>query len=72
MPIGPRGQKRPADAVARAVMVAKLATGEISESGSHSSRASQVAGGRARAAKLSSETRTEIAKKAAKARWGDD
>jgi hypothetical protein len=27
MPKGPQGQKRPADAVARAIMVAKIATG---------------------------------------------
>ena len=31
MPKGPKGQKRPADAVGAAVMVAKLATGEIEE-----------------------------------------
>ena len=31
MPKGPQGQKRPADAVTRAVMVAQIATGEIEE-----------------------------------------
>ena len=31
MPKGPQGQKRPADAIARAVMVAQIATGEIEE-----------------------------------------
>ena len=31
MPTGPRGQKRPADVIGTAVMVAKIATGEIEE-----------------------------------------
>jgi len=31
MPKGPQGQKRPADVIARAVMVARIATGEIEE-----------------------------------------
>ena len=31
MPRGPKGEKRPADVNARAVMIAKIATGEIEE-----------------------------------------
>ena len=31
MPRGPRGEKRPADVIGAAVMVGKLATGEITE-----------------------------------------
>ena len=31
MPRGPKGEKRPADANQRAVMVAKIATGEIED-----------------------------------------
>lgn len=31
MPIGPNGEKRPADEIAAALMVAKIATGEIEE-----------------------------------------
>ena len=31
MPKGTQGQKRPADAVSRAVMVAQIATGEIED-----------------------------------------
>ena len=31
MPRGPKGEKRPADAVGAAVMVAKIATGEIED-----------------------------------------
>jgi hypothetical protein len=33
MPKGPRGEKRPADVIGAAVMVAKIATGEIEEPG---------------------------------------
>ena len=29
MPTGPRGEKRPPDVIANAVMVAKIATGEV-------------------------------------------
>ena len=31
MPKGPRGEKRPADVIGAAVMVAKIATGEIED-----------------------------------------
>jgi hypothetical protein len=31
MPRGPRGEKRPADVIGAAVMVAKIATGEVEE-----------------------------------------
>jgi hypothetical protein len=31
MPRGPRGEKRPADVIGAAVMVAKIATGEIED-----------------------------------------
>ena len=31
MPKGPRGQKRPADVIGNAIVVAKIATGEITE-----------------------------------------
>jgi hypothetical protein len=33
MPNGPKGQKRPADVNSRAVMIAKIATGEIVDVG---------------------------------------
>ena len=71
MPRGPQGQKRPADAIGAAVMVARIATGEISETKApKSGRArSGAAGARARKDKLSAEERSRIAKKAAAARW---
>lgn len=76
MPTGPKGQKRPADVNARAVMIAKIATGEIEDiTTDEGKNAAAVAlgrmGGRARAAGMSARKRKEIAKKAAKARWKD-
>jgi len=75
MPRGPKGQKRPADASARAVMIAKIAAGEIEDVTTEDGKnAAAVAlgrmGGKARAAGLSAWKRTEIAKKAAQSRWG--
>jgi len=72
MPKGPKGEKRPADAVARAVMVAKIATGEVEDEREElTSAAAQLGrkGGKARAEKLSEERRKEIARNAATARW---
>ncbi len=72
MPKGPRGEKRPADAIGRAVMIAKIATGEVEDEREElKSAAAQLGskGGKARAARTSPERRTEIARKAAKARW---
>lgn len=69
MPTGPQGQKRPADAIGLAVMIGKIATGELEEPayGNASTPGSQ--GGNARAAKLSHDRRHEIATAASAARW---
>ena len=48
MPKGPQGQKRPADVVGCAVHVAKIATGEIEETASATSRQPNKAKGGAR------------------------
>jgi hypothetical protein len=75
MPTGPKGQKRPADAIARAVKVGRIATGEIEDDKPEDDGKDKAAqslgrrGGRARAEKISPERRAEIAKKAAKKRW---
>ena len=71
MPKGPQGQKRPADTVQAAIMVAKIATGEIEEKLKTPSGKvrSGKAGAAARAEKLTAEERSAIAKKAAGARW---
>ena len=72
MPKGPQGQKRPADTVGCAVHVAKVATGEIEDIKlkQPAKRKSGLAGAKARSAVLDSDRRSEIAKAAAKARWG--
>lgn len=68
MPTGPQGQKRPRDSNACAVHVARIATGEIEEDPVQLPQPHKVpgatAGGRARAAKLTPEQRSEIARKA--------
>jgi hypothetical protein len=72
MPKGPRGQKRPADVIGAAIMVAKIATGEDREVlEAFKSAAAELGsrGGKARALSLSKKKRAEIARKAAKARW---
>ena len=73
MPKGPRGEKRPADAIGLAVLIGKIATGEIEdEREAASSAAAQLGslGGKKRAESMSPERRTEIARKAAEKRWG--
>ena len=76
MPRGPRGEKRPADVIGAAVMVAKIATGEIEdtkvEKNPHAAALGRLGGkkgGKARAAKMTPEQRRESARKAAEARW---
>ena len=73
MPRGPKGEKRPADVIGNAVKVMRIATGEAEETGREPgkeyARKGGLKGGAARAAKLSPEKRTEIAKKAAQKRW---
>lgn len=74
MPKGPRGEKRPADAIGRAIMVAKIATGEIEETSELSSAAAELGrkGGKKRAENMTPERRREIAQKAAAKRWKRD
>jgi hypothetical protein len=72
MPKGPKGERRPADVIGAAIMVGRIATGEIEDKKAPAKSAAAELGskgGKARAAKLSPEKRKEIAKKAAKKRW---
>lgn len=74
MPKGPQGQRRPADVIGAAVMVAKIATGELTESAPDSvaaalGRKGGLKGGKARAAKMTAEERRAAAKKAIETRW---
>ena len=78
MPRGPKGEKRPADVVGNAVHVMRVLTGEIedviptpeSEGKDPAAVALGRKGGKARAAALGKRKRAEIARKAAKSRWG--
>jgi len=76
MPRGPKGEKRPADVIGAAVMVGRIATGEIDDLTTDDGKnAAAVAlgrlGGKARAKGLSAKKRSEIARRAAKRRWGE-
>ena len=74
MPKGPNGQKRPADAIGLAVLVGKIATGEVDDTPDDTkSAAAQLGslGGKKRAANMTPERRKEIAKAAAAKRWAD-
>ena len=74
MPTGPKGQKRPADVIGNAILVAKIATGEATETvpddgKDPAAKALGKKGGAARAKSMSPQRRAEIAKKAADKRW---
>lgn len=77
MPRGAKGERRPADVNACAVMIAKIATGELADDvptrESEGKNPAAVAlgrmGGNARAAGLSAKKRKAIVKKAALSRW---
>jgi hypothetical protein len=73
MPKGPKGEKRPADVIGAAVMVGRIATGEVEDERDVKPRSAAAElgsrGGKARADKMSPERRAEIAKAAAAKRW---
>jgi hypothetical protein len=74
MPKGPNGEKRPADAVGLAVLIGKIATGEVDDAPPEdgkdkAAQAMGKKGGAARAANLTPERRAEIARAAAELRW---
>lgn len=75
MPRGPKGEKRPADVIGNAIMVAKIATGEIEETvppddgKDPAAKALGKKGGAARAKSLTPERKAEIARNAAQNRW---
>jgi hypothetical protein len=66
MPKGPQGQKRKADVIGNAILIAQIATGEIQDVAGKPARAN---GGKARSEALAPEQRAEIASVAAQARW---
>ena len=69
--------KRPRDLTLLGKFIVDVATGEQEASlelgpANQFARTGGLKGGKARALKLTSEQRTQIAKKAAAARWGDN
>ena len=76
MPTGPKGEKRPVDVIGNAVKVMRIATGEETEDPpaddgkDPNAKALGKKGGAARAKAMTAERRKEIAKAAAKKRWG--
>lgn len=70
MPKGPRGEKRPGDVIGAAIMVAKIATGEVEDQlPDPAKRAAGSSGGKGRGDALSAEQKSELAKAAARRRW---
>jgi hypothetical protein len=73
MPKGPKGERRPGDVIGAAIMVGRIATGEIEsdpdQAGKDYARKGGLKGGKRRAAVLTAEQRAEIARVAATARW---
>ncbi len=73
MPKGPKGEKRPADVIGAAVMVGRIATGDVEDAkrdpAKEYARKGGLKGGKGRASSLSAAKRREIAQKAAKSRW---
>ena len=69
MPRGPDVESRPGDVIGAAVMVARIATGEIEDNKKSGRTRSGRAGAKARATKLSANERVQIGRSAAAARW---
>ena len=70
MPRGPQGERRPGDANRLAHRIVQIATGEDEDAlPPQGKRSGGIAGGAARREKLTPKRRSEIAKKAAQARW---
>jgi hypothetical protein len=76
MPKTPKGVKRPADVIANAVHVMRIATGEVEEAEDARNQAAVALGklggrkgGQARAVALPKARRRAIAKQGAAARW---
>ena len=76
MPRGPKGEKRHANTVDNAMLIGRIATGDVEDVESvrnadavNLGRLGGLKGGKARAEKLSPRKRTTIARKAAEIRW---
>lgn len=74
MPKGPKGEKRHADTVQNAMLIGRIATGEVEDMPSKAPNRAKGgrAGGKARAQSLDPSERAHIARKAASARAKKD
>ena len=71
MPKGPQGQKRPADSIGLAVLIGKIATGEVEDDADESKALPREGGKKGRAGRDEAESVEEasaVARKAAKSR----
>jgi hypothetical protein len=74
VPRGPKGEKRKADVIGNAILIARIATGEAKDGDADDGKdkAAQMLGkkgGEARAKSLTKKRRSDIAKRAAQSRW---
>lgn len=74
MPKGPNGEKRPADAIGLAVLVGRIAIGDVADvtpddGKDPAAKALGAKGGKARASRMEPSERSEAARKAADLRW---
>ena len=71
MPKGPRGESRPPDIVGCAILVGRIAVGDVTEEPQVPSGRvrSGLAGAKARSDSLTAQQRSDVARKAANARW---
>lgn len=75
MPIGPNGERRPSNPIEAGIMAARVAVGDIEEEYVEEKKSTPKRskggkkGGKARAESLTPEQRSEIATRAARARW---
>ena len=78
MPIGPNGEKRPANPIEAGIMVARIVVGDIEEECVEQPTPTPTRanggkkGGKARAETLTPERRAEIAAQGASTRWAAD
>ena len=74
MPRGPKGERRPADAIGNAIMIGRIATGEIEDLTTNGRpecrrRGAGAHGRQGAGGWESAKRRKEIARKAANSRW---
>lgn len=71
MPKGPKGEKRHADTVQNAMLIGRIATGEVEDTPSKAPNRAKGGkiGGKSRSESLSPQERSKIAQIAARKRW---